>query len=101
VRYEFEPTGQPNFGKGWGPPGNSLLYVDGTLVGAAALPYSTPNRFGPVGFSCGYAAFDSCDPAQFAAPFRFTGTIEQLVVDLSGELLQHDEAEMRRLMADQ
>jgi hypothetical protein len=27
--------------------------------------------------------------------------IEQLVVDLSGELLQHDEAEMRQLMADQ
>jgi arylsulfatase len=40
-------------------------------------------------------------PDIYAAPFRFTGDIHDVVVDLSGELLQHDEAEMRRLMGEQ
>jgi arylsulfatase len=56
---------------------------------------------GPVGFSCGYAAFDTVAPVLYAAPFRFRGTLHRLTVDLSGELLQHDEAELRGLMAEQ
>lgn len=34
-------------------------------------------------------------------PFRYAGTIERVVFDVSGDLVQHDEAEMRRLMAEQ
>ena len=96
LRYEFAPTE-----KGFGPPGRSLLFVDDELVGAAHLPHTTPNRMGPAGFSCGYAAFDSVDPDRYAAPFRFTGTIHRVTVDLSGELLHHDEAELQRLMSQQ
>jgi arylsulfatase len=101
LRYEFVPTGPPRFREGLGPPGHSMLYVDDRLVGAIELPYSTPNRIGPVGFSCGYAAFDSVDPDRYRAPFRFTGTIHRVVIDVSGDELLHDEAEFRRLMAEQ
>ena len=101
LRFEFEPTGPPNFRAGQGPPGRSLLYVDDRLVGAAEVPYTTPNRFGPVGFSCGYAAFDSVDPDRYRAPFRFTGTIARVVFDLSGELTRYDDAEFRRLLIEQ
>jgi len=96
LRYEFTPTE-----KGFGPPGHGLLYIDDQLVGAAKLPRTTPNRMGPVGFSCGYAAFDSVDPSRYTIPFRFTGTIHRVVFDLSGDLLQHNEAEMQRLMSQQ
>ena len=96
LRYEFAPT-EPGFG----PPGRSLLFVDDEMVGAAELPHTTPNRMGPAGFSCGYAAFDSVAPDRYTAPYRFTGTIHRVTVDLSGDLLQHDEAELRRLMTQQ
>lgn len=101
LRYEFTPTGAPDFRNGHGPPGNGLLYIDDDLVGAVEMPFTTPGRMGPVGFSCGYAAFDSVDPDRYAKPFRFSGTIHHVVFDLSGDQLQHDEAEMRRLMTQQ
>ena len=101
VGFQFEPTGKPDFANGHGPPGRCSLTYDGRLVGAMDLPYTTPNRFGPVGFSCGYAAFDTCDPERFDAPFRFSGTIKRVQFDLSGDLIQHDDAEMRRLMVEQ
>ena len=96
LRYEFTPTE-----KGFGPPGHGLLYIDEELVGAVKIPHTTPNRMGPVGFSCGYAAFDSVDPSRYTIPFRFTGTIHRVVFDLSGDLLQHNEAEVQHLMSRQ
>ena len=56
------------------------------VVGIGELPWTVPNLFSTAGISCGYAAFDTVDPSAYEAPFTFTGTIEQLVVDLSGEL---------------
>jgi hypothetical protein len=96
LRYEFTSTE-----RGFGPPGHSLLYIDDQLVGAANLPRTTPNRMGLVGFSCGYAAFDSVDPDRYTIPFRFTGTIHRVIFDVSGDLLQHNEAEMQRMMTQQ
>jgi arylsulfatase len=101
LRFEFAPTGAPDLMAGKGSPGNGLLSVDGRLVGATAFPFTTTNRMGPVGFSCGYAAFDTVAPDVYTTPFRFAGTIHRVTVDLSGELLQHDEAELRGLMAQQ
>jgi hypothetical protein len=34
-------------------------------------------------------------------PFTFTGTIKQVVVDLSGGLIEDDEAKVCRLMSQQ
>ena len=100
-KIRYSRTGAPDLAAGTGSPGNGLLSIDGRLVGATAFPFTTTNRMGPVGFSCGYAAFDSVDPGLYTTPFRFAGTIRRVVVDISGELLRHDEAELRGLMAQQ
>ena len=101
LRYEFVPTGPVRFGEGKGPAGNALLYFDDTLVGAIEMSHTTPNRIGPVGFSCGYAAYDTVDPTRYSIPFRFTGTIHRVTYDLSGDGMLHDAAEMQRLMSQQ
>ena len=72
-----------------------------TLAGRLEVPYTIPMTFGVLGASCGYAAFDSVNPEVYEAPFRFTGEIKQVVIDVSGELLQDDEAELKRLMTQQ
>ncbi len=103
-RYEFVPTGPARFGEGKGPAGNAMLYFDDRLVGAIEMAHTTPSRVGPVGFSCGYAAFDSVDPERYAIPFRFTGTIHRVTYDTSGDGLlhdTHDEAEFQALMSQQ
>ena len=45
LRYEFEPTGPPDLTAGKGSPGRAQLYVDGTLVGSAEFPVTTPFFF--------------------------------------------------------
>jgi arylsulfatase len=37
----------------------------------------------------------------YEGPFRFTGTIHRVIVDLSGELITEPEAELRLHMARQ
>jgi arylsulfatase len=101
LRFDFEPTGAPDLAVGKGAPGTAWLSVDGRLVGATEYPFSTTNRMGPVGFSCGYAAFDSVAPELYSAPFPFAGTLHELTVDLSGDLLQHDAAELRAVLTEQ
>jgi len=104
LRYEFVPTGPVRFGEGKGPAGNAMLYFDDRLVGAAEMSHTTPNRVGPVGFSCGYAAFDTVDPTRYSIPFRFTGTIHRVTYDTSGDGLLHEhhsEAELQALMSQQ
>jgi arylsulfatase len=78
-----------------------MLYIDGRLVAATEYPFTTTNRMSPTGFSCGYAAFDTVDADLYTIPFRFAGTIHRATIDLSGDLLQHDEAELRALMTQQ
>ena len=47
LRFEFEPTGQPDLPQGMGAPGRLQLYVDGSLVANADAPYTTPFMFNP------------------------------------------------------
>ena len=68
-------------------------------IGDVTLRYESvpagPIRFqegkGPVGFSCGDAAFDTVAPGRYAIPFRFTGTIHRVT----------DDAEFQALMSQQ
>ena len=101
LRFEFEPTGEPDFKKGRGSPGRCQLYMNDELVGDLEIPYSTPNMFGVLGASTGYAAFDSVDPEVYEAPFRFTGKIKQVVIDVSGEVIKDDATELNRLIIQQ
>jgi arylsulfatase len=36
---------------------------------------------------------------EYAPPFEFTGEIDSVTVDVSGELIQDSEAEIRQIMA--
>jgi arylsulfatase len=101
LRYEFVPTGPLRFQEGKGPAGHATLYVDDRLVGAIEMAHTTPNRVGPVGFSCGYAAFDTVQPGRYRIPFRFTGTIHRVTYDVTGDGMLHDEAEFQALMSQQ
>jgi arylsulfatase A-like enzyme len=101
LRFEFEPTGKPDFAAGKGVPGRFQLYVDGTLVGNRDVPHTTPMIYELEGLSCGYDALAPVLPDDYESPFAFTGTVHSVTVDVSGELIEDDEATLRRLMAQQ
>jgi arylsulfatase len=41
------------------------------------------------------------NPEVYTAPFRFSGEIKQVVIDVSGDVIKDDEAELKRLMTQQ
>ena len=100
LRFEFEPTGKPDPAKGHGSPGRLQLYIDGELVGNRDVPYTTPFAFNPGALTCG-ADPGSTVTDDYEAPFRFSGTIHTVTVDLSGELISDPEAELKFHMARQ
>ncbi len=100
LRFEFEPQGEPDLAKGHGMPGRFQLYVDNELVGSRDVPWTTPFAFNPGALTCG-ADPGSTVTSAYAAPFRFTGTLRKVTVDLSGELIQDKESELRVAMARQ
>lgn len=101
LRFEFEPTGKPDILHGKGAPGRAQLYVDGRLCGQSVLPVTIPIDIGITeGLSCGRDEGTSVTPG-YQAPFPFTGKLEQVVVDVSGELIIDTQAEMRAVMARQ
>ncbi|MBK9180976.1 MAG: arylsulfatase [Acidimicrobiales bacterium] len=100
LRFEFEPTGAPDMPNGRGAPGRMQLYVDGVLVGNAEAPVTTPFMFNPGGLTCG-ANTGSPVTFEYTSPFRFTGTIKTVTVDVSGDLIHDPEAELRAHMARQ
>jgi len=100
LRFEFEPTGQPDLANGHGAPGRFQLYIDGELAGDEEVPYTTPFAFNPGALTCG-ADPGSPVTTDYQGPFRFTGTIYTVTVDLSGELISDPEAELKVHMARQ
>jgi arylsulfatase len=77
------------------------LYIDGTIVGNVDVPHTTPATFELEGLSCGYDFGAPVLENVYKPPFTFTGTIHSVTVDVSGELIEDEEAELRRLMAQQ
>jgi hypothetical protein len=100
LRFEFEPTGEMDFLQGKGAPGRMQLYIDGALVGSADAPTTVPLAINPGLLTCG-ANPGSPVVEDYEGPFRFTGTIHRVIVDLSGELITDPEAELRLHMARQ
>ena len=102
LRFEFEVTGPPDIPGGKGVPGLAQLYFDDKLVGQADFPYTTPMVFGVAGgaLECGRDSGAPVTPA-YGPPFEFTGEIDSVTVDVSGELIKDSEAEMRQIMARQ
>ena len=93
-------TGKPDPAKGKGSPGRAKLFIDGKLVGQAEIPVTTPLSFGLTGLSCG-AAHGAPVVPDYQPPFEFTGKIYSVTVDVSGELIEDKEAEVRMVMARQ
>src|SRR5436309_2700448 len=100
LRFEFEPTGNPDIPHGKGTAGRGQLYIDGRLVGDADIPYTTPVIFNPGGLTCGANPGLPVTP-EYASPFKFTGKIYGVTVDVSGDLIKDSEAELRLVMARQ
>ena len=100
LRFEFEPTGAPDMAAGKGAPGRLQLYVDGTLVGNAEAPVTVPFVLNPGALTCG-ANPGSPVTDDYTSPFKFTGDLHQVTVDVSGELIHDPEAELRAHMARQ
>ena len=100
LRFEFEPTGDMDVTQGHGAPGRFQLYVDDALVASSDVPYTTPIVFNPGGLTCGADPGSTVVP-DYAAPFAFTGTVHDVTVDISGELIRDSEAELKVAMARQ
>ena len=100
LRFEFEPTGKPDIAEGKGAPGRAQLYIDGELVAQAEFPVTTPVAFNPGGLTCGANPGSPVTP-DYRPPFRFTGTLHAVTVDLSGDLITDTESEMRLAMLRQ
>jgi hypothetical protein len=85
---------------GRGAPRRLQLYLDGKLVADAEAPVTTPFVINPGALTCGANPGSPVTP-DYLSPFQFTGTLRQVVVDVSGELITDSEGEMRVAMARQ
>jgi hypothetical protein len=82
--FEFEPTGQADLPHGRGAPGRCSSTSTGALVADADTPVTTPFVLNPGGLTCG-ANPGSPVTLDYPSPFRFTGTLRKVTVDVSGE----------------
>jgi arylsulfatase len=82
--------------------GSGELLVDGEVVGAGMVPRFTPTRYNNTGagLSCGYELGPPVGEG-YVAPFRFTGTIHEVVVEVTGEPPRDPMAEFERIMSEQ
>jgi hypothetical protein len=77
------------------------LFVDGKEVGRSELPVTIPIV---LGLGAGVAV--GADPGSpttpdYKPPYRFTGTIKRVQVDVSGESIEDKAARFRAMMARQ
>jgi hypothetical protein len=98
LRFEFEPTGEPDPAHGRGSPGRLQIYIDGGLVGNVEVPYTIPFVFNPGGMTCGANPGSPITPGHHP-PFPFSGTLQLVIADVSGNLIRDHEAEMRLHLA--
>jgi arylsulfatase len=101
LRYEFEPTGEPDFTVGKGVPATGQLYIDQQLVGAVDMPHTVPNIFSTEGLTCGYDGGSRVAPDFYQDAFPFNGTLKRVTIDLSGELIDDSATDMKVAMARQ
>jgi arylsulfatase len=101
LRFEFEVTGAPDIKVGKGAPGIGQLYVDGKLVGQGEIPLTMPLSIGlGGGVVCG-ADTGSTVWDKYESPFKFTGKLHSVTVEVNGELIKDDEAAVRMVLARQ
>ena len=102
LRFEFEPTGtaRPRQRQRDARAARSSTSTASSSA-TARSPYTTPFAFNPGGADLRRRPRARRSRPTTTAPFRFTGTIHTVTVDLSGELISDPEAELRMHMARQ
>ena len=101
LSFQFEPTGEPRPLEGKGAPGIATLFVDGVPAGSGDLPVTIPIT---MGLASGIAVgSDAGSPVTevYRSPFPFTGVIDRVVYDLSGDGVVDHAAEIRIALARQ
>ena len=98
LRYQLRPTGRPDLAVGHGSPGNSLLSIDGRCRGRALSAHDNQSD-GAGRFQLRLRRLRLRRSRPHGVPFRFSGTIHRLTIDISGDLHAHDEAELRSILA--
>ncbi|HMH57936.1 MAG TPA: sulfatase-like hydrolase/transferase, partial [Galbitalea sp.] len=101
LRYEFEPTGEPDFAAGKGVPGVGQLYINDRLVGAVDMPHTVPVLFSTEGLTCGYDGGSRVVPDVYADAFPFAGTLKRVTLDVTGNLIDDSTSDLRIAMARQ
>jgi arylsulfatase len=101
LRYEFEPTGKPDFARGLGVPATGRIYINRKVVGSIDMPHSVPIIFGTEGLTCGHDGGDFVAAEEYSTAFPFTGKLDRVTVDLSGELIADTAADLKIAMARQ
>ncbi len=95
------PTGKPDIAHGKGAPAKVTLLVDGKAVAERELPYTIPLRAGQGGaMIVGVDAGSPVSP-EYKPPFKFTGELKRVIVDVSGESVSDHEAEMKAWLRKQ
>jgi arylsulfatase len=101
LRFKFEATDKPDLARGKGAPGRAQLYIDDKLVGQADFAVTTPISLGLTG-GIKVGADPGAPVAPFyKPPFEFTGKIYSVTIDVGGELIKDEHAELRKIMATQ
>ncbi len=98
---EFKPTGKADPMKGKGTPGDVKLMVDGKVIGKGKFPVTTPIRLGQgAQMQVGKDAGSSVIP-DYKPPFSFSGKINRVIVDVSGEEVAYYESAMKIFLMKQ
>jgi arylsulfatase len=97
--FDFTPTGKPDPARGKGVPANVKLFVDGEPVGGGDLPVTIALNLGiSAGVSVG-ADVGSPVMTDYVPPFRFTGAVKKVLIDVSGEETTDKEAKAKAWLA--
>jgi arylsulfatase len=93
LRFRFTRTGEHR--------GRGQLFVGDRLVGEGEIPHTVPHviETSGEGLCCGYDSGLPVTP-DYRAPFRFTGRIDEVVVDVDDAPPPDAEAQLRTAMTD-
>ncbi|MGI9622627.1 MAG: arylsulfatase, partial [Acidimicrobiales bacterium] len=98
---QVETTGDPDVPNGKGAPATATLFINDEAVGSVDMPHTIPTSISvDESLTCGR---DAASPVSelYTAPFDFTGTLEQVTVDVTGDKIQDHEAEIHKAFARQ
>jgi len=82
-------------------PATGRIYINRKVVGSIDMPHSVPIIFGTEGLTCGHDGGDFVAAEEYSTAFPFTGKLDRVTVDLSGELIADTAADLKIAMARQ